>query len=211
MSSPESNWSERVYTFLHEKLEFIWYIMKLSVIFLLFSLPIITAFASYGAVIRCIAEMRHNGYQPIFRLFWQYFKADGLKNSAVCAACAFLAVVLSTSGTYYFFLTAGSALQYLTASGFAFLAFLNFSFFLCFPCINSLVCLPLHGVLSNTFRYILISIPANIGLLLALCAVFFLVCLKPFLLVFAPLLLCFYGWLTLACHEKRILYYMTAV
>lgn len=211
MASPENNWSDRVYTFLHTKLELVWYIMKLSVVFLLFSHPIITVFAAYGAVIRCISEVRHNGYQPIFRLFWQYFRADGLKNSAVCAVCAFLAVVLSTSGAYYSVLTAGSALQYLTVIGFVILGFFNFSFLICFLCINSLVHLPLHGVFSNTIRYIFISIPANIGLLLALCAFLFLVCLKPFLFALAPLLLCFYGWLALASHEKRILYYMTAV
>ncbi len=210
MVSPEKSWVERIGSFLRSMLEFIWYFIKLSAAFLLFSLPVITVFAAYGAAIDCISETQRSGLSPVFRSFWRFFKTDGLRSSAAGAICSFAGLVLYVSGTYYYYLTAGSAVQYLSVIVFAVLAFVNFSFFVCFFCINSLVDLPLWGLLSNTVRYVLISIPTNIGLLLTLCTVALLICLKPFLCVLFPLLLSLLGWLALASHKRGILLHMIA-
>ena len=210
MASPEKDWTARVYAFLHTRLAFLWYLMKLSAVFLLFSLPVITIFAAYGAAMDCISDAQRNGYRPIFRQFWNNFKADGLKSSAVCAVCGLVGLAFFASGTYYYVLTVGSALQYLSAIAFAVLTFLDFSFLVCFFCVNSLVELPLRGLLSNTARYVFLSVPTNLGLLLTLYALLLLICIKQFLLIFSPLWLCLYGGLTFVSHKRGIRHYMTA-
>ena len=92
----------------------------------------------------------------------------------------------------------------------AVLTFLDFSFLVCFFCVNSLVELPLRGLLSNTARYVFLSVPTNLGLLLTLCALLLLICIKQFLLIFSPLWLCLYGGLTFVSHKRGIRHYMTA-
>ena len=62
MTSSEESWSERICTFLHGALDFVWYCLRLSVVFLLFSLPVITVFAALGAAVSCIAETQRSGY-----------------------------------------------------------------------------------------------------------------------------------------------------
>ena len=210
MTSSEERWSERICAFLHRALDFVWYCLRLSVVFLLFSLPVITVFAALGAAISCITETQRSGYAPVFDRFWQHFKANALRSSVVDAGCMITGIALAVSGTYYYYLTAGSAVQYLAVIVFAMMAFFDFSFLICYFCVNALVDLPLGVMLANIARYALLTIPANLGLLLAAVLMCVLLCIKPFLLTLLPLLLCLYGWLCVLSHKNKILFYMTS-
>lgn len=210
MTSSEESWSERICTFLHGAMDFVWYCLRLSVVFLLFSLPVITVFAALGAAVSCIAETQRSGYAPVFDRFLQYFKANALRSSVLGAGCTITGIALAVSGTYYYYLTAGSAVQYLAVIIFAMMAFFDFSFLICYFCVNALVDLPLGVMLANIARYALLTIPANLGLLLAAVLMCVLLCIKPFLLTLLPLLLCLYGWLCVLSHKDKILFYMTS-
>jgi hypothetical protein len=113
-------------------------------------------------------------------------------------------------GGRYYYLTAGSAVQYLAVIIFAMMVFFDFSFLICYFCVNALVDLPLGVMLANIARYALLTIPANLGLLLAAVLLGVLLCIKPFLLTLLPLLLCLYGWLCVLSHKNKILFYMTS-
>ena len=210
MTSSEESWSERICTFLHGAMDFVWYCLRLSVVFLLFSLPVITVFAALGAAISCITETQRSGYAPVFDRFWQHFKANALRSSVVDAGCMITGIALAVSGTYYYYLTAGSAVQYLAVIIFAMMVFFDYSFLICYFCVNALVDLPLGVMLANIARYALLTIPANLGLLLAAVLMCVLLCIKPFLLTLLPLLLCLYGWLCVLSHKDKILFYMTS-
>ena len=210
MTSPEERWSERICTFLHEALDFVWYCLRLSAVFLLFSLPVITVFAALGAAVSSITKTQSSGYAPVFDRFWQYFKANALRSSVIGAGCTITGIALAVSGAYYYYLTAGSAVQYLSVIIFAMMAFFDFSFLICCFCVNALVDLPLGVMLANTARYALLTIPANLSLLLVAVLLCVLLCMKPFLLTLLPLLLCLYGWLCVLSHKNKILFYMTS-
>ena len=210
MTSSEESWSERICTFLHGAMDFVWYCLRLSVVLLLFSLPVITVFAALGAAVSCIAETQRSGYAPAFDRFLQYFKANALRSSVLSAGCTITGIALAVSGTYYYYLTAGSAVQYLAVIIFAMMAFFDFSFLICYFCVNALVDLPLGVMFANIARYALLTIPANLGLLLAAVLMCVLLCIKPFLLTLLPLLLCLYGWLCVLSHKDKILFYMTS-
>lgn len=210
MASSEESWSEHFCAFLHRTLDFVWYCLRLSVVFLLFSLPVITVFATLGAAVSCITEAQRSGYAPVFDRFWQHFKANAPRSSVLGAGCTITGIALAVSGTYYYYLTAGSAVQYLAVIIFAMMAFFDFSFLICYFCVNALVDLPLGVMLANTARYALLTIPANLGLLLAAVLLGVLLCIKPFLLTLLPLLLCLYGWLCVLSHKNKILFYMTS-
>ena len=198
----------RIAAFLTSLLQGAWILFKTGLCFVLFSLPVLTVFASFGAMMHCVWQMQAEKEFAVFRLFWKAFRAEALRTSAVGFVCILVCAAAAVSGTYYYFLTAGSAVHTLSIVFFAVLFLYSIFFLLSFLCANAHISLPFGALLKNTAQYVFLALPANFGLLLVLLLLLVLFYIRPPLLLLSPLAAGGFCWLSIAAHREKIEKYM---
>lgn len=188
--------------------ENIWPLMKLSAIFLVFSIPLITAFASFGAAVRCMVQMYRQKQFSLFKEFWSFFKAEFLRSTGIGAACALVASASFVSGSYYNIWLEQTALRYIAIVLFAILFLFAVCLFIYYLIVRATIVLPFGASVRNSIYFVAISLPMDIGLMAAL-AIFVLICVFfPVLLIFSPLLVMIFGFLCVFCSCSKIQKYM---
>lgn len=198
----------RLAAFFTSFLQYAWTLFKIGLCFVLFSLPVLTVFASFGAMMRCVWQTQTEKEFAVFRLFRQAFRAEALRASAVGFSCTLLCAAAAVSGTYYYFLTLGSAVHTLSIALFAVLFSYSVFFLLSFLCVNAHISLPLGSLLKNTAQYVFLSLPANFGLLLVFVLLLALLYIRPPLLLLSPLAAVGFCWLIIVTHRGKIEKYM---
>lgn len=172
----------------------IWELMKLSVVFLLFSLPIVTVFAAYGAAVSCLGKLGGEKMGRIFRCFWAHFRKAWLPDSLTGIGCALVVYASCFSGTYYWVVYCNSAVGYLIPIIFGLLLLWAVCAFLFFCCIRASVVLPFRSAIRNALLLPLIFPGTDVIFVLSLGAALLLCILCPALLIFAPLWLMVYSY-----------------
>jgi uncharacterized membrane protein YesL len=186
-----------------------WLLLRLNLLFLLFCIPVITAFASASAMAKVLMKHVKKDDFEIWNDFLKEFKSNFLKSTAaglIMSAC--VAAVFFT-GYFIHILFGGFAGSLGIAFIICFEALLYFSMCYLFPVIST-VELSLGQSLKNSFLLALIGIRRNLLLLIPLVLLIACVLLYPVtlpLLIFVIFSLCQF----VVCHtvsdviQKRII------
>lgn len=207
-TDPHFNISTRVYNFISEIFNDVWSIVKIAFFFVVFSLPVITVFASFGAAVRCLVKLDQNNEAHILENFWEFFKTEFWKSSIVGFLCLLTMYACVLSGTYYYVVTMGSGVQYISIVLFATLFLFSFLFCTAYYTVRASVDLPFFACLKNAAYLIFLSIMVDFGLLVALIMLLVLIYLKQSLLLILPLIWILYTRLCVYCYGKQICKYM---
>lgn len=205
---PYPNTSTRIYDFLSKVFNDAWTIVKITFCFVVFSLPIITVFAAFGAAVRCLVKLDQNYELNVSHDFLEFFKSDFWRSTLVGFSCLLTMLACIVSGTYYYLLINGSVFQNLSIL--LFTSLFAFSFLFCFAyyTVRSSVDVPFFDCLKNSACLLFLSVVADIGLLIVLIMLLILVYLKQSLLLILPLLWILYTRLCVFSYGKQIQKYM---
>lgn len=186
----------------------IWNTVKITGLFVIFSIPIVTVFASFGAAVYCLVKLNQGDGTRILQNFLSFFKEEFWRSSIVGLLCLMTMYACVISGTYYYIVALESGFQYIPILLFTSLFLFTFLFWTAYYTVRSSVDVPFFSCIKNAACLICLSAAVDIGMVLVLIMLLILVYLKQSLLILLPLIWIMYTRLSVFCYGKQIHKYM---
>lgn len=148
-----------------------WDLMKLNLLFLLFSLPVVTVFASYAAMTRVTCLLAQDRPVFLFDEFKRAFKQNFLRSTLYGFGSTILTALLVYAAYFYGQFLKGSPLQYIAIGLFVFLLLIVAVTTLYFYPMQTLVELPFKGTIKNSILLGLAALKNTLLVLLVVVAI----------------------------------------
>jgi Predicted integral membrane protein len=148
-----------------------WELMKLNLLFLLFSLPVVTVFASYAAMTRITCMLAQDKPVFLFDEFKRAFKQNFLRSTLYGFGSTIITALLVYAAYFYSQFLQGSPLQYIAIGLFVFLILLVTVTSIYFYPMQTLVDLPFKGTIKNSTLLGIAAMKNTLLVLLVLAAI----------------------------------------
>lgn len=188
-------------------------LIELSVLFLLFSVPVFTVFSSYACIGKCLSKKEGPKEGPLFLQYFHLFKSVCFANAPIMVAFGlitlFMLCVFAVSGSFYYYLLEGTYYRYIVIALTILALSYTISFFNVFTIVYNTISLPIYGYIKNSAIMVIICPLQSIVLIVVLLIVVLILYLKPFFLILSPVILVFFSKLGTHLYEQKIISYMT--